>query len=78
MPHSEDRRQRDRPARVEIHPCSVSVFAPYSADLTDAMRTLGGRWRPGSWVVDHAHLAEALELVAEIHPVTVADLRSAG
>ncbi|MDT3438361.1 hypothetical protein [Pseudofrankia sp. BMG5.37] len=76
-PESRLPRPVGRHARIELSDCEIAVFAPYSNDLRDAMRSLGAHWSPAHWSVDRTHMAEALELVGELHPTTVVDARGA-
>jgi hypothetical protein len=69
----------DRRARIEITAAGVEVYAPYDADLRDALRALpGAYWTPGHWTVPDEHQHEAVELVGDVYATpTIVDTRAA-
>lgn len=60
-------------ARVEVEGDVMRVTAPYSPELRDGMRTVGGRWVPGHWAVPIEHLSEAMDIVTDVFGPPVID-----
>jgi hypothetical protein len=66
-----------RGARIEQTRCGLALFAPASRELRERLATVDGHFVPGHWSVSEEHLDELVELVGELVPVEVVDVRDA-
>ncbi|WP_055751042.1 hypothetical protein [Frankia sp. AvcI1] len=73
-------RQQTRPTRVEITETGVEVYAPFSQNLNEDLRSIpGARWIPAHWEVPTRYQAEIVEFLDEIFgPPTVVYIRRPG